>query len=150
MGRFPCLQVDFYQVRWMAPQMLQATRLTDWLGKVFTALPMLAAAGALTVSLMSSVNFMLHSNFKRLLVGPAHRWALTVALHGAARCGPERPPGEGRRPEVTYASKAPQSLDCQVRHHPCSTPACSLPSTPQYTRITCILDANQGLPCTDD
>lgn len=87
------------------PQVLQATvpRLADWLNMVFTVLggfmtgagvltgffawsvmPLrlrgttlaLALAGAMTVALMSAVNFALHSDFRWLLVVPPIAWAI--------------------------------------------------------------------------
>lgn len=80
--------------------------LATWLGKVFTvmggfmagagvlaayiawcviptrprgAVVALALAGVLTVGLMSAVNFLLHSDFRWLLVLPALAWALATA-----------------------------------------------------------------------
>lgn len=83
-------------------------RLSEWLGKVFTvmggfmagagvlvayfglaAMPArrrgtawaLAMAGALTLGLMSAVNFALHSDFRWLLALPPAVWATAVFLH---------------------------------------------------------------------
>lgn len=92
------------------PEVLRLTlpRLAAWLGKVFTvmggfmagagvlvvflgwsALPLrptgaafvLAVSGALTVGLMSLVNFALHSDFRWLLVVPVVAWASALLLH---------------------------------------------------------------------
>jgi hypothetical protein len=85
-----------------------APRLADWLDKVFTvmggfmagagvltiqlgwsvmplraraSLAVLALAGALTVGVMSAVNFALHSDFRWLLLGPPLVWLLAVVLY---------------------------------------------------------------------
>jgi len=86
----------------------EVPRLADWLGKVFTVMGgfmagtgalvayfgwtvmpahrrgtalVLAVAGALTLGLMSAVNFALHSDFRWLLALPPAVWATAVVLH---------------------------------------------------------------------
>jgi hypothetical protein len=92
------------------PQVLLSTipRLADWLDKVFTvmggfiagagvlvtylalkvlperpggAVPVVLLAGALTVGLMSAVNFALHSDFRWLLLDPPVVWAAAVFFY---------------------------------------------------------------------
>ena len=92
------------------PEVLRLTlpRLTAWLGKVFTVMGgfmagvgilvvflgwnmlrlrlkgaalVLALTGALTVGLMSMVNFALHSDFRWLLVTPVVAWASALLLY---------------------------------------------------------------------
>jgi len=85
-----------------------APHLTGWLGKVFTVMggfmsgagvliayfgwkvmplrprgtaAVLVGTGALTLGLMSAVNFALHSDFRWLLVLPPIGWAVAVILH---------------------------------------------------------------------
>jgi len=45
----------------------------------------IAMSGALTVALMSTVNFELHSNFRWLLLVPALVWIAGFVLHIARR-----------------------------------------------------------------
>jgi hypothetical protein len=86
----------------------EVPRLTEWLGKVFTVMGgfmagagalvaffgwivmparlrgtawVLAMVGALTLGLMSAVNFALHSDFRWLLALPPAVWATAVILH---------------------------------------------------------------------
>ena len=93
---------DLQALQMVAPQ------LGDWLGKVFTvmggfmvgagvlvayfgwttmpsrprgATPMLALVGALTLVLMSAVNFALHSDFRWLLTAPPLAWAAALAAY---------------------------------------------------------------------
>jgi hypothetical protein len=93
---------DFAALQAVAPQ------IAPWLDKVFTvmggfmagvgvlvvfvarqvmplqprgAASALAATGALTLGLMSVMNFALHSNFRWLLVAPPVAWALAVVLY---------------------------------------------------------------------
>ena len=92
------------------PQLLLSTapHLADWLNKVFTVmggfmagagvltiqlgwnvmplqarptLVVLTLAGALTVGVMSAVNFALHSDFRWLLLGPPLVWLVAVILY---------------------------------------------------------------------
>ena len=98
-------------------QSLQAVapRLADWLGKVFTVMggfmagagvlityfgwrtmtlrlggttPILLATGALTIGLMSAVNFALESDFRWLLLAPPVAWALALLFYAARWPGP--------------------------------------------------------------
>jgi hypothetical protein len=86
----------------------EVPRLTEWLEKVFTVMGgfmagagalvayfgltvmparlrgtawVLAITGALTLGLMSAVNFALHSDFRWLLALPPAVWAAAVVLH---------------------------------------------------------------------
>ena len=47
----------------------------------------IATAGALTVALMSAINFDLHSDFRWLLLVPALAWIAGLILHTARRFG---------------------------------------------------------------
>jgi len=57
---------------------LQLVRRGVWDGPGMTWT--LATAGALTVVLMSAINFSIHSDFRWLLLVPAILWALALAL----------------------------------------------------------------------
>ena len=50
----------------------------------------LLATGALTIGLMSAVNFALESDFRWLLVAPPVEWALALLFYAAGRPGPMR------------------------------------------------------------
>jgi hypothetical protein len=106
----PSLLPEDPQYMGVDPQRLLSTapRLADWLDKVFTVmggfmagagvltiqlgwnvmplraratLVVLALAGALTVGVMSAVNFALHSDFRWLLLGPPLVWLVAVILY---------------------------------------------------------------------
>ena len=75
---------------WHGLRQIKTLRLSH-LGKVFSLMGrrekilLLAFAGLATVGLMSTMNFVLHSDFRWVLVVPAVSWAAGVMTYVASR-----------------------------------------------------------------